>query len=196
MPLCSQGKEVRKFSLHPCVHRSFNRSKLVKLVSKARKKQGLTSHLYAEVSIQVAAGSYIHFKMESMKHVMDYLPEEDFMVKIDLEDAYCHIPIHYLSWKYLRFQWRQKLYEMLVLAFGVDLSPRIFTKLVKVPLTILRRLMFIIIAYLDDLLLIERTRKEASQAMDSVIFLLTQLSFTVNWKKSVLKPTQVIAFLA
>jgi len=55
----------------------------------------------------------------------------------------------------LRFHWRQKLYEMTVLAFGVGLGPRIFTKLMKVSLTILRRMMIKIIAYLDDSLTIE-----------------------------------------
>ena len=87
------------------------------------------------------------------------------------------------------------MYEMLVLAFGIGPGPRIFTKLMKVPLTVLRRLLLIIIAYLDDLLLIGRTLEEALMARDSVLFLLQVLGFTINWEKSVLQPTQVMEFL-
>ena len=59
---------------------------------------------------------YIHFKKEGMKNVSDLLNQGDYMVKIDLKDAYWHI--HQESRIYLRFRWDQKLYEMGVLAFG------------------------------------------------------------------------------
>ena len=111
---------------------------------------------------------YIHFKMEGMKNVSDLLNQGDYMVKIDLKDAYWHIGIHQESRKYLRFRWDQKLYEMGVLAFGVGPGPRIFTKLLKVPLTVLRRLMIRLVAYLDDFLIMGRTKEEAIQARDSV----------------------------
>ena len=123
---------------------------------------------------------YRHFKMEGMKDVIDLLNQGDYMMKIDLKDAYWHIPIHPSSQKYLRFQWKEKLYEMLVLAFGVGPGPRIFTKLLKVPLTILRRLMIEIVAYLDDLLIIEKTMEGAIRARDTVLFLLQRLGFTIN----------------
>lgn len=114
---------------------------------------------------------YAHFKMEGLKNIKELLNHGDYMVKIDLKDAYWHIPIHPSCHKLLRFHWRQKLYEMTVLAFGVGPGPRIFTKLMKVPLTVLRRLMIKIIAYLDDLLIIGRSKEEALQARDSVKYL-------------------------
>jgi len=46
---------------------------------------------------------YIHFKMEGMKNVTDLPNQGDFMIKIDLKEAYWHIPIHPSSQKYLRF---------------------------------------------------------------------------------------------
>ena len=52
---------------------------------------------------------YRHFKMEGMKDVIDLLNQGDYMIKIDLKDAYWHIPIHPSSQKYLRFQWKEKL---------------------------------------------------------------------------------------
>ena len=138
---------------------------------------------------------YTHFKMEGMKNVSDLLNQGDYMVKIDLKDAYWHIPIHQDSRKFLRFRWDRKLYEMGVLAFGVGPGPRIFTKLLKVPLTVLRRLMIKLVAYLDDLLIMGKTIEETLQARDSVLYLFQQLGFTINWEKSVLQPTQEIEFL-
>ena len=133
--------------------------------------------------------------MEGMKNVSDLLNQGNYMVKIDLKDAYWHIPIHQDSRKLLRFRWDKKLYEMGVLAFGVGPGPRIFTKLLKVPLTILRRLMIKLVAYLDDLLIMGKSIEETLQARDSVLYLFQQLGFTINWEKSVLQPTQEIEFL-
>ena len=78
-----------------------------------------------------------------------------------IKDACWHIPSHPSSRKFLRFQWRTKLYEMLVLVFGVGPGLRIFTKLMKVPITVLRRMLILIIVYLGDLLVIESIREEA-----------------------------------
>ena len=78
---------------------------------------------------------------------------------------------------------------MSVLAFGVGPGPSIFTKLLKVPLTTLIRLMILIIAYLENFLIIGRTKEEVIQANDSTLFFLMQLGFTINWEKPVLNPT-------
>ena len=137
---------------------------------------------------------YRYFKMEGMKDVIDLLNQGVYMIKIDLKDAYWHIPIHPSSQKNLRFRWKEKLYEMLVLVFGVGPDTRIFPKLLKVPLTILRRLMIVIVAYLDDLI-IEKKMKGAIRARDTVLFLLQSLGFTINLEKSVLQPTQEVEFL-
>ena len=52
-----------------------------------------------------------------------------------------------------------------------------------------------IISYLDDFLIIGRTKEEVIQARDSTLFFLMQLGFTINLEKSVLNPTQEIEFL-
>ena len=95
----------------------------------------------------------------------------------------------------MRFLWSGKLYEFLCLCFGLGPAPRIFTKLLKIPVSVLRRLNILIIIYLDDMLLIGHTIEETLMARDTVIFLLQQLGFVLNLKKSVLTPTQRIEFL-
>jgi len=71
----------------------------------------------------------------------------------------------------------------------------IFTKLMKVPVAPLRQLHVILIIYLDDILLIARSASEVIQSRDTLIFLLQNLGFVINIKKSVVDPVQIIEFL-
>ena len=78
--------------------------------------------------------------------------------------------------------------------FWTRTAPRIFTKLLKIPVSVLHRLNMLIIIYLDDLLLICHAIEEMLMTK-AVIFILQQLGFVLNLKKSALTPTQRIEFL-
>ena len=138
---------------------------------------------------------YMHFKMESLKNVKDMLKQGDLMVKIDLKDAYFTLPLHPKSRKFVRFQWGRKIYQFLCLCFGLGPAPRLFTKLMKVPVTLLRRLNIRLIIYLDDILIMGSSEEEILMARDTVIYLLQALGFVINWAKSVLEPAQEMEFL-
>ena len=79
---------------------------------------------------------------------------KNYVCKIDLKDAYFSIPVHKDSRKAVRFLWAGNLHEFLYLCFGLGPAPRIFTKLLKVPISVLRRLMIRVIIYLDDLFIL------------------------------------------
>ena len=136
---------------------------------------------------------YVHFKMESLKNVKDMLRQGDLMVKIDLKDAYFTLPLHPKSRKYVRFQWGRKIYQFLCLCFGLGPAPRLFTKLMKVPIALLRRLKIRLIIYLDDILIMGSSAEEILMARDTVIYVLQ--AFVINWAKSVLEPAQEMEFL-
>ena len=112
---------------------------------------------------------YQHFKMEGLHHLKFMLRKGDYMCKLDLKDAYFSVPLHLSSRKLVRFRWSGKLYEFLCLCFGLGPAPRIFTKLLKVPMAILRRLGIRIIIYLDDMLLIGKTIEETIMIRDHCI---------------------------
>ena len=111
------------------------------------------------------------------------------MCKTDLKDAYLSVPLSKASWKLVRFQWEGSLYEFLCIYFGLGSAPRAFTKLLKVPISVLRRLMIQTIIFLNDLLIFGNTMEEILIARDSVIFLLQHLGFVINFNKCVLEPT-------
>jgi len=138
---------------------------------------------------------YLHFKMEGLHLLKDLLKPGDVMCKLDLKDAYFSVPLQESSQQFVRFQWGHKIYQFLCLCFGLGPAPRIFTKLMKIPIAILRRLNMRLIIFLDDILLMATTEKELFQGRDTLIFLLQSLGFLINIKKSQLNPTQKIQFL-
>jgi hypothetical protein len=138
---------------------------------------------------------YSHFKMEGLKNVRDLLMPNDLMVKIDLKDAYFTIPLNRESRKYTAFQWEGSVYEFLVLSFGLAPAPKVFTKIMKIPLAALRRINIRLVLYLDDFLLMGQSLDEILMARDSTIFLLESLGFVINYKKSILNPTQCLEYL-
>ena len=61
----------------------------------------------------------------------DLLREGDFMVKIDLNDAYFTVRIWQSHLTILRFVWKETMYEFACLPFGLASAPRVYTKLLK-----------------------------------------------------------------
>ncbi|CAG2197965.1 unnamed protein product [Mytilus edulis] len=138
---------------------------------------------------------YEHFKMEGIHLLKDLLLKNDWMVKIDLTDAYLTLQIAKEHRKYLRFFWQGKIMEFRSLPFGIAVAPRIFTKLMKVPMTLLRRLGVRLIVYLDDILIMNQSNQKILSDLSTVLSILRGLGFLINTNKSVMEPSQTMEFL-
>ena len=138
---------------------------------------------------------YEHFKMEGLKDVKNLMKTNDWLIKIDLKDAYFSLPLNPKSRKYVRFHWEKKIYQFICLCFGLGPAPRLFTKLMKVPVSILRRLNIRLVIFLDDILIFGSSMEEILMARDTAIYLLEGLGFVINYKKSVTNPTTTIEYL-
>ena len=123
------------------------------------------------------------------------IQQNDWMVSMDLQDAYCCVLVHPNHRKYLRFWWEDTLYQYRSLPFGLSSSPRVFTKLLRPVVAFLRRLGVRLLIYLDDILLLNQSQAELEKDKCSVLFLLHKLGFVVNQKKSMLIPSQKIEYL-
>ena len=78
------------------------------------------------------------FRMESILLLKDILKPNSFLTKIDLNDAFYSIPIAKKSRKYLQFIYHNKLYQFCVLPFGISTAPRVFSKILKPVIALLR----------------------------------------------------------
>ena len=135
------------------------------------------------------------FRMESLGNIRSLLKPGGFMIKIDLQDAYMSVPVAPKSRSLLVFIFDGKIYRFKVMPFGLNSAPRIFTKLFKPILRLLRSQGMLLIIYLDDILPIAQTA-DLCLAQDKFLMkLLQDLGFLVNINKSVLTPTQRIIFL-
>lgn len=81
----------------------------------------------------------------------------------------------------MRFQWKGNLYEFLCLHFDLPSTLRIFTKLMKIPTSVLRKLRNRIIIYLDDMHLMGAF-KGLLMTCCNVIYLLQRMGFLINIK--------------
>lgn len=101
-----------------------------------------------------------HFKMEGLHLLPDLLQSQDWMVKLDLKDAYLQIPIHPDYQHLLTFQWEDKSYMFQCLPFGLNAAPRVFTKLMKPVVGFLRQTGCRLIIYLDDILILHQNKDQ------------------------------------
>ncbi len=138
---------------------------------------------------------YEHFKMEGIHMLKDLLKKGDYLVKIDLKDAYLTVPIWHKHQKYLRFLWKDNMWEFACLPFGLASAPRVFTKLLKPVVAVLRQMGLRIIIYLDDILIMSKSYDLALTHASTALNLLEGLGFVVNYEKSCLEPSQIIEFL-
>ena len=100
-----------------------------------------------------------HFKMEGLFLVSELPLPNDWTCKVLLKNVYFSIPIHRISKKNLRFEWEGSLCQFLCLCFGLSPAPLVFTKLLKVPVALLRKLKARLIIYLDDILLMTSSKE-------------------------------------
>ena len=133
-----------------------------------------------------------HFKMEGLP---DLLQSGDWMVKMDIKDAYLQVPINPCHQPLLSFQWEEKYYMFTCLPFGLSAAPRVFTKLLKPVVGLLRQLGCRLTIYLDDLLILHQHKDRLQQMVQLIGQLFSSLGLIVNHKKSILLPTQILEFL-
>ena len=135
------------------------------------------------------------FKMEGLQVVKSLIQQGDFMMKLDLKDAYYAIPIHHSHRKYLRFIYQDRTYEFQCLPFGLSSAPRAFTKTLKPVLAVLRSMGIRVVIYIDDMLLLHQQSKVLQEIFAQVVDLLEKLGFLVKREKCSPIPCQHLIFL-
>lgn len=136
-----------------------------------------------------------HFKLEDKKTVMRILSKDSYLATLDLKDAYLTIPVSKSSRKFLRFKFENNIYEFTCIPFGLCTAPFLFTKLMKPVIHSLRSKSFLSVIYLDDFLLMGKTKEECTENMKITRKVVERLGLVVNEEKSSFEPSKVVKFL-
>ena len=137
----------------------------------------------------------ISFKMETLSDLRLTIQPGDWATSIDLKDAYFHVTIHPSRRRFLRFVWKDQVYQFVALPFGLSLAPLIFTKVVAAFITLLRTEGIRLRAYLDDWLNLANSQRRCSQSTERVLARTQEFGFVVKPEKSNLTPSQTFQYL-
>ena len=135
------------------------------------------------------------FTMETPQTVQQALRKGDWLISLDMKDAYFHIPVHPQSRKFLRFMFDGVIYQFKALCFGLSTAPQVFTRVLAPVGKIVHLAGFRMILYLDDWLIIASSIEEMLRAKDFVLNLTKELGVMINFEKSHLVPTQQLIYL-
>lgn len=124
-----------------------------------------------------------------LESVIPLLQKNDWFIIIDLKDAYFHISIKKNHRKYICFALKGVLYQFKSLPFSLSTAPHIFTKCLVPSL-----LTFI---YTASLVSSSSLKGRGSSLQDTRFShsLLADLVLQVNFKKSMLMPSQVTVYI-
>ena len=137
----------------------------------------------------------IHFKMDTIHSVLQLVHENCFMTKLDIKDAYYSIPMRESDKRFLKFMHGGTLYSFQALPNGLSSGPRKFTKLLKPPLAALREQNINIVAYIDDLIILDTSYEKCLNATQVCAQLFDSLGFVIHPNKSIFTPSNVIEYL-
>ena len=180
--------------------------KIIKVVAPSRdqflsyifpvpKKSGLDHRIIFDLTELNVFIRKVHFKMDSIKDIMDLIKPGDYFISIDLSDAYYCIAMHVLSMPFLTFKFLGVYYQFTCLPQGLSSAPRIFTKVMRVVMAFLRSRSIRIAAWIDDFLLASSSRALCQDHTFQALRTFEELGFLPNKEKSQLVPTQRICHL-
>ncbi|KAI5637758.1 reverse transcriptase (RNA-dependent DNA polymerase) domain-containing protein [Phthorimaea operculella] len=135
------------------------------------------------------------FHLINLHNIHHILQSRDYMIKIDISQAYYHIPITTGHQRFLSFLYKNKFFHMTCLPFGLASAPSIFAKVTNWIAQYLREQNIKTIVYLDDFLIMHQDKEILKQQSRFVLQLLEDLGWCINYKKSIIAPSRIMEYL-
>ena len=135
------------------------------------------------------------FKMDHAQVIRGSLTPHMWATSIDLADAYLHIPMIEGNWKFLVFQVGDRRYQFMVLPFGLNTAPSVFSEVMKALKRWGRALGLILFQYLDDWLQLNIDMALLTHQTVNLLQQAARLGLLINHAKSEVVPKQTIVFL-
>lgn len=111
------------------------------------------------------------------------------MCKILLKDAYFSVSLSQKFQMFVSFKLKDLFCQSLCLLFDLGQAPRIYIKFMQIPIFLLIKPYVRLVIYLDDIILKASSNEALALAKDTMkLYVLQNLGFLTNVKKSVLQP--------
>ena len=136
-----------------------------------------------------------HFKMETIQSVLLSVRPGDWMVSIDLNEAYLQVPVHPDFRNYLRFVAFGRVYQFCALCFSLASAPQVFTQVMAPVSSILHSMGICLLCCLDDWLVQSSSQEAVLRDLRVVLDLCWELGIVVNPEKSNFVPSQKVLYL-
>ena len=136
-----------------------------------------------------------HFQMKTIQSVFLSVRQGNWMVSIDLKEAYLQVPVHPDSHHFLRFVPKGHVFQFKALCFGLSTAPQVFSRVMAPVSAILHFMGIRMRRYLDDWLVQSSSRESLLRDLQIVLDLCHELGIVVNPQKSHLVPSRVVQYL-
>ena len=135
------------------------------------------------------------FRLDHLQNIFPYLRKGQWAAKIDLKDAYFHIPLGQDLRPFVHLQVGEDVWEFQAACFGLSTLPQKFMSLMRVFEKLWRQKGVTCFVYLDDILVVGNTPKEVGRNLEFMVQTLVDAGMKINLKKSVLEPVQQVHHL-
>lgn len=135
------------------------------------------------------------FRMLTMREVKLLLPRGFWSVSLDLKDGYWHVPVAPRKRPYLGFRYKGQNWQFRAMPFGLNIAPRIFTKVMAHIVKVMATEGIWCLPYLDDLLILAPTKEECLHHLDKAVKILEEFGWIINQEKSRKQPAQIFEWL-
>jgi len=128
-------------------------------------------------------------------------PSQPFMAKVDLKDAFKHIPLHPADWHLMGFSWKDEMgrdldYFSKVLSFGLRSAPALFDAYARY-IPVFARLegcVSGVVRYVDDFLIVSESQRLCQSDLEILVGTSVKAGFSVQPSK-IAGPSGVMEFL-
>ena len=132
-----------------------------------------------------------HFKTTTLRDALLLVEPNMWMAKIDMKDAFWHLPLAPQDRPILCFMWQDVAYSFQVAPFGLSLSPLLLHKTTKPVMAHLGSLGIRCVIYVDDLLIVAPSFEECARTMRTTKQELTELGGDSTWRRACGSPRKL-----
>jgi hypothetical protein len=136
-----------------------------------------------------------HFKLDHWKEIFPHLQKGMWATKVDLKNAYFHLELSSAIKPFIRMKIGERNFQMEGACFGLSSLPYWWMQLMNVLLKKWRKQGMQVFIYLDDILLIAKSKNLAEKQTGILLQDLVSSGLTINFKKSKTSPSQLVDHL-